>query len=869
VKLLWRLAKVSSQLHQLEHFAEFVKELCWSHRGAWRNASRILRKLDRPSDAVDVLLQVHKADPSNAEVCCALAKLEPRQAREWYEKAVSVDPLCMEAVLAVADEYRKVDGKFAEAARLYEAALRQRPGVKLLYRLGECLVQDGRGAEGRHYLMKVLSNEDRSFDMHAVVMIALSYTMSQQHDKALEFCQRAEEIHSNTLAAAGTGTRSLHLVLLKHAWICKGVTHLNAGFPERAIETLRLAAREAADRWADENIESFLGLAEILRGDMAAAERHLEQARRLGMGPPAGPDVLVNTAYLRQAQGDLEAAHALLSQCLDTFKSNAMALLRMGYVLLCQENFDQAVQFLQKCLQQPAGTLTYGTSQKGVAHLYLSIALHFRNIERSTASVSGSAAHEQAAEEQFRNGHELLPHFSRALLEHLLAVAASGTGSAAHASLPSRIGMVDFTFQQAMVLLLFAEHCGLVPVGSWNQMHSATSPAVNVLPNRSPPGRASLAFGVAEAPSPISIDATPSSKPAFTLTAAAASPKLFGIAASTPLVGTTSTAAPTSSGPSRDVSVRDLHGSTCDLSARLPAEKLLRFSELELADCISHGEFTVVHRGVFKAMSLDVVVKTLHQRECLQDEQAIAELRAEISVIAELSHPRIVTFVGACLEPSQLALVTELAPGGNLHQALHVKHRRLKRYERFQLASELLEGVRYLHQRSPPIAHLDLKSMNLVLDEEGQHLQICDFGLARVLGDAPRQSSEGEEPVERSPSRGGSPRYMSPECYDTNLGAITEKADVWSSGCILIEIFGETLPYAECSNVQQILKLMLVHKCGPSIPESIEASVRSVITSTLAFEAQERQSIAQVLLQLQTVANSNASEHKSRFMWIP
>merc|ERR1719424_51931 len=150
--------------------------------------------------------------------------------------------------------------------------------------------------------------------------------------------------------------------------------------------------------------------------------------------------------------------------------------------------------------------------------------------------------------------------------------------------------------------------------------------------------------------------------------------------------------------------------------------------------------------------------------------------------------------------------------------------------------------------------------MNLVLDEEGQHLQICDFGLARALHEpsSSQQLLEGEEAAaDRPPSRGGSPRYMSPECYDSNLGPLTEKADVWSSGCILIEIFGETLPYAECSNVQQILKLMLVHHCGPSIPDSIEASVRNVIASTLAFEAQERLAIAQVLLQMQTIAKSS------------
>merc|ERR1719277_104418 len=157
--------------------------------------------------------------------------------------------------------------------------------------------------------------------------------------------------------------------------------------------------------------------------------------------------------------------------------------------------------------------------------------------------------------------------------------------------------------------------------------------------------------------------------------------------------------------------------------------------------------------------------------------------------------------------------------------------------------------------------------MNLVLDEEGQHLQICDFGLSRTLGRAPGgepgESGEGDRPL----SRGGSPRYMSPECYDSNLGPLTEKADVWSSGCILIEIFGSSLPYAECTNVQQILKTMLVNRCGPPIPSTIEANVAGAIAHTLAFEASERLAIAQVLVMVQTA--DRKAENKSRFQWIP
>merc|ERR1712190_567925 len=237
-----------------------------------------------------------------------------------------------------------------------------------------------------------------------------------------------------------------------------------------------------------------------------------------------------------------------------------------------------------------------------------------------------------------------------------------------------------------------------------------------------------------------------------------------------------------------------------------------------------------------------------------------AELLAEISIISELRHPRLVTFVGACLDPSHVALVTELAPGGNLHQALHVRRRQLSRIERFQLACDLLEGVRYLHARQPVVIHLDLKSANLVLDADGQHLRICDFGLARALG-------SGNSLTERDPSRGGTARYMAPECYDSNLAAVSEKADVWSSGCILIEIFGSCLPYAECSNVQQIMKTMLVHHCPPTIPPSIESSVNGAIALTLAFDAPERVAIDQILVMIQTA--DRKAENKSRFQWIP
>ena len=114
----------------------------------------------------------------------------------------------------------------------------------------------------------------------------------------------------------------------------------------------------------------------------------------------------------------------------------------------------------------------------------------------------------------------------------------------------------------------------------------------------------------------------------------------------------------------------------------------------------------------------------------LQD--AVEDLLGEIRILSHISHPRLVPLVGACLEESQVAMVTELATGGNLHHALHVRKVDFTRVQHYQIAIEFLEGVRYLHALQPPVLHLDLKSMNLVLDAEFQHVKICTLV---VVGD--------------------------------------------------------------------------------------------------------------------------------------
>lgn len=789
-------------------------------------------KQDKPrehQEAVSRLLAANKQEPSDPGVCCQLARLQPEAADHWYRQAYRANPRCAEALVGLADCYWKAD-RFDHALQGYQAAQAQQPlGIKSLFRMGQALVHCGRQAEARDFLHQVLLLGNGSYKARTLACIALSHALDHNADLTLEYCQRAQdhlERHQDSAKAeelqAALGLRAVALLQLREL--------------DSAASLLRRVldgpGPSAASPW-NETLQTAHCIAEVLQGDWRAAEAAFDAARVRCQSA----EVLAAGAHLKICKGELDSAQELLFEALSVDHTAPSALLRMSQLLLIQEKRDQAVQFLQKCLKQSSkASLLFGPADRGLAHLYLCVALHEREcrpfpapvppVDASPSSSYGrsmpweckdSGSHSSiapAARDHFRRAHELLPE-----LRQRLGLIAPGVGTSLRSLAqqllsghPSRMGYLELTVEQGMAVLLYAAHCGVIP-------------ALDCLSDQAP--SAACPDGIAKVQA--SMDPT--------------------------LVGTASTAAPSSamsrqgsnSALQPEISPSSTHDS---VSLRLTAEHLIHSGDLELIECLSHGELTTVHRGTLCAAHstspVQVVIKSVHQKDCLNDPHAAEDLLAEINLLAELSHPRLVAFVGACLETQHIALVTELAPGGNLHHALHVRRHNFSRSDRFQLAQDMLEGVAYLHSCSPAVIHLDLKSLNLVFDAQG-HLQICDFGLARALDGA----------TTGRPSRGGSVRYMAPECHDPAFGSLSEKTDVWSAGCVLIEIFDSSFPYAQCGNVQQILKMILVQRSPPPVPESIEDRVRMAIQWSLAFAPKDRFTIQQVLCQLETIGKSS------------
>ncbi|XP_054782573.1 putative leucine-rich repeat receptor-like serine/threonine-protein kinase At2g19230 [Prosopis cineraria] len=143
---------------------------------------------------------------------------------------------------------------------------------------------------------------------------------------------------------------------------------------------------------------------------------------------------------------------------------------------------------------------------------------------------------------------------------------------------------------------------------------------------------------------------------------------------------------------------------------------------------IGEGEFGKVYSGTL-TNSTRIAVKVLSQSSM----QGYMEFRSEVKLLMVVHHRHLVSLMGYCEEGIVRALIYEYMANGNLQQHLSDKKPNvLKWNERLQIALDGAQGLDYLHNGcKPPIVHRDLKTSNILLNENIQ-AKISDFGLSRA-----------------------------------------------------------------------------------------------------------------------------------------
>lgn len=102
--------------------------------------------------------------------------------------------------------------------------------------------------------------------------------------------------------------------------------------------------------------------------------------------------------------------------------------------------------------------------------------------------------------------------------------------------------------------------------------------------------------------------------------------------------------------------------------------------------------------------------------------------------------------MGAAVEPDNLMIITELMPNGSVHDLLHdlARGKSLSFSQRMKMAKDAALGMNWLHLSKPCFIHRDLKSANLLVDENFC-VKVCDFGisLAKNAGESSNFGSVG------------------------------------------------------------------------------------------------------------------------------
>ncbi|XP_047053733.1 G-type lectin S-receptor-like serine/threonine-protein kinase SD2-5 isoform X1 [Lolium rigidum] len=202
----------------------------------------------------------------------------------------------------------------------------------------------------------------------------------------------------------------------------------------------------------------------------------------------------------------------------------------------------------------------------------------------------------------------------------------------------------------------------------------------------------------------------------------------------------------------------------------------LKVATRQFTDKLGEGGFGSVFKGQFGDER--IAVKRLDQAG-----QGKMQFLAEVQTISSIHHINLVRLIGFCAEKSHRLLVYEYMPKRSLDRWIYCRHDNndppLDWSTRCKIITHIAKGLSYLHEEcTKRIAHLDVKPQNILLDDNF-NAKLSDFGLCKLID---RDTSHVVTRMR------GTPGYLAPEWLTSQ---ITEKADVYSFGIVVMEIICE------------------------------------------------------------------------------
>ncbi|GJN29769.1 hypothetical protein PR202_gb18088 [Eleusine coracana subsp. coracana] len=243
-------------------------------------------------------------------------------------------------------------------------------------------------------------------------------------------------------------------------------------------------------------------------------------------------------------------------------------------------------------------------------------------------------------------------------------------------------------------------------------------------------------------------------------------------------------------------------------------EDIMRLTEnLSEKYIIGYGASSTVYKCLLKSGKA-IAVKRLYS----QYNHSLREFETELETIGSIRHRNLVSLHGFSLSPHGNLLFYDYMENGSLWDLLHGPSKKVKLDwdTRLKIAVGAAQGLAYLHHDcNPRIVHRDVKSSNILLDENFE-AHLSDFGIAKCV---PAAKSHASTYVL------GTIGYIDPEYARTSR--LNEKSDVYSFGIVLLELLTGKKAVDNESNLHQ---LILSKADDNTVMEAVDSEVSVTCT---------------------------------------
>lgn len=291
-------------------------------------------------------------------------------------------------------------------------------------------------------------------------------------------------------------------------------------------------------------------------------------------------------------------------------------------------------------------------------------------------------------------------------------------------------------------------------------------------------------------------------------------------------------------------------------------KKKVSKDDFEFIKIIGRGAFGEVTLARQKATGEVFAMKIMRKIDMIKKNQ-VQHIKAERNLLAAADNPWVVKLLYSFQDSSNLYLVMEFIPGGDLMTILMKRDILTEAETRFYIA-ETAEAINSVHDMD--YIHRDLKPDNVLISKDG-HIKLTDFGLCKAVDNdqsslitkyeeaagggelketdlKPQKPEKGKRHRKLAYSTVGTPDYIAPEVFERK--GYGEECDWWSLGVIMYEcivgyppFFSED-PLATCRKIVNWRKSL-------EFPDDVELSDESIdLIQSLICDSKDRLNYAQI-----------------------